>query len=188
MVKNNIYIWLPWIISILICKNWWNIAINCRWRHKFNRSHINIIFTTGLDSKRLKDVILELIIMHRYSRACGSYHDVLDKGLLLTRTLLNQVFLVVKLMSPLRKSYDRHYDLANRYWVSVSQMTMDMFLFVVITIWSFPHSWLITGFATRVTRRVPLVVQKLLTPPEHLSSPSAFSVARSLVFCAMFCR
>jgi hypothetical protein len=30
---------------------------------------------------------------------------------------------------------------------------------------------LITGFVTRVTRRVPLVEQELLTLPEHLSSP-----------------
>ena len=32
----------------------------------------------------------------RYARACGSYHDFLDIGLLLTRKLLNQRFLVVK--------------------------------------------------------------------------------------------
>jgi hypothetical protein len=30
-------------------------------------------------------------------RACGSYQDFLDRGLLLTRKLLNQGFLVVKL-------------------------------------------------------------------------------------------
>ena len=33
------------------------------------------------------------------TRACGSYHDFLDRGLLLTRTLLNQGFLLVKLKS-----------------------------------------------------------------------------------------
>ena len=55
---------------------------------------------------------------------------------------------------------------------------------------SFPHSWLITGFITIVTRRVLHVEQELLTLPEHLSSPSVSSfvrVARSLVFCVMFC-
>ena len=36
---------------------------------------------------------------------------------------------------------------------------------------SFPHSRLITGFVTRLIRRVPLVEQELLTLPEHLSSP-----------------
>jgi hypothetical protein len=33
----------------------------------------------------------------RYFRACGSYQDFLDRGLLLTRKLLNQGFLLVKL-------------------------------------------------------------------------------------------
>ena len=41
--------------------------------------------------------------MIRYSRACGSYQDFLDIGLLLTRKLLNQGFLLVKLKSSLRK-------------------------------------------------------------------------------------
>ena len=43
----------------------------------------------------------------------------------------------------------------------------------------------------RVTRRVSLVEQELLTLPEHLSSPSIFSgvrITRSLVLCVMFCR
>jgi hypothetical protein len=42
---------------------------------------------------------------------------------------------------------------------------------VINTSRSFPHSRLITGFVTRLTRRVPLVEQELLTLPEHLSSP-----------------
>ena len=36
---------------------------------------------------------------------------------------------------------------------------------------SFPDSWLITWFVTRVTRRVPHVEQELLTFPVHMSSP-----------------
>jgi hypothetical protein len=54
---------------------------------------------------------------------------------------------------------------------------------------SFPHSWLITGFVTRLTGRVSLVEQELLTLPEHLSSPPVFSgvrVTRSLVLCVCF--
>jgi hypothetical protein len=39
----------------------------------------------------------------RYSRACGSYQDFLDRRLLLTRKLLNQGFLLVKLKSSFRK-------------------------------------------------------------------------------------
>ena len=54
---------------------------------------------------------------------------------------------------------------------------------------SFPHSWLITGFVTRLTRRVPLVEHKLLTLQENLNSLQGFSgicVARSLVLCVCF--
>jgi len=63
----------------------------------------------------------------RYSRACGSYQDFPDRGLLLTRKLLNQGFILVKLKSSLRKFYGRHHDLVDRYGISVSQMTSDMF-------------------------------------------------------------
>jgi hypothetical protein len=62
-----------------------------------------------------------------YSRVCGSYQDFLDRGLLLTRKLLNQVLPLVKLKSSLRLCYRRHQDLAYRYGMSVSQKTRDMF-------------------------------------------------------------
>ena len=48
---------------------------------------------------------------------------------------------------------------------------------------------LILILITRLTRRVPLVEQKLLTIPEHLSSPTIPSgdrVTRSLVLCVCF--
>jgi hypothetical protein len=61
---------------------------------------------------------------------------------------------------------------------------------VVNTFRSFPHSWLITGFVTRLTRRVSLVEQELLTLREHLSSHLLFSGVRvndkwniSMVIC-----
>jgi hypothetical protein len=66
-------------------------------------------------------------ILIRYFRVCGSYQDFLDRGLLLTRKLLNQGFLLVKLKSSLRKFYGHHHDLVDRYGISVSQMTKDMF-------------------------------------------------------------
>ena len=56
---------------------------------------------------------------------------------------------------------------------------------------SFPQSWLITGFITRLTRQVSQVEQHLPTLPEYLSSPSGFGevpVTRSLVLCVLFCR
>jgi hypothetical protein len=63
----------------------------------------------------------------RYSRACDSFQDFLGRWLLLTRKLLNQGFLLVKLMSSLRKFYGRHHDLIDRYGISVSQMITDLF-------------------------------------------------------------
>ena len=45
------------------------------------------------------------------------------------------------------------------------------------------------GFVSRLTRRVPLVEQKLFTLPGHLSSPPVFSgvrVTQSLVLCVCF--
>jgi hypothetical protein len=53
----------------------------------------------------------------RYSRACGSYQDFLDRGLLL----------LVKLKSSFRTLYGRHHDLVDRYGIYVSQVTTDMF-------------------------------------------------------------
>jgi hypothetical protein len=60
---------------------------------------------------------------------------------------------------------------------------------VVNTSRSFPHSRLITGFVTRLTRRVSLVQQELLTLPQHMSSPPVFSgarVTRTLVLSVCF--
>jgi hypothetical protein len=56
----------------------------------------------------------------RYSRACCSYQDFLDRGLLLTKKLLYQGFLLVKLNSSVPKCYGRHHDLVDRYGKSVS--------------------------------------------------------------------
>ena len=63
----------------------------------------------------------------RYSRACGFYQEFLDRGLLLTRKLLKQGFLLVKLKRSLQIFYGRHHDLVDRYGISVSQITTDMF-------------------------------------------------------------
>jgi hypothetical protein len=65
---------------------------------------------------------------------------------------------------------------------------------VVNTSRSFPHSRLITGFVTRLTRRVSLVEQELLTLPEFTPGFSGVRVTRSLVLyicfvdrCLSFC-
>ena len=68
-------------------------------------------------------VIYELTVnfkwMH-YSRACGSDHDFLEKGLLLTMKLLNQAFLVVRVTSLLWKAYGR---------VTMTWQTVTAYLF-----------------------------------------------------------
>jgi hypothetical protein len=54
---------------------------------------------------------------------------------------------------------------------------------------SFPYSWLVNGFVTRLTRWVLLVEHELPTLLEHMSSPTGFSgvrVTRSLVLCVCF--
>ena len=54
----------------------------------------------------------------------------------------------------------------------------------------FPHSWLITGLVTKVTRP-SLMERELCTLSGYQSSPpilSRFPVAQSLVFCVVFCR
>ena len=54
---------------------------------------------------------------------------------------------------------------------------------------SFPHSWLVTGFVTRLIQRVSLVEHTLLTLQEHLSSYPDFSgVVLLFSFLCMFCR
>jgi hypothetical protein len=67
-----------------------------------------------------------------------------------------------------------------RYKLSVTS-DHGYVLFVVIAILS--HSWLITGFATRVTWRVPHLEQVPLTLPRF----RGVRVSRTLVFCVMFC-
>ena len=134
--------------------------------------------------------------MIRYSRACGSYQDFHEKGLLLTRKLLHQGFILVKWKLKLR-----NFAVATMTWWPLWNIyvTNDhgYVPLVLSTSLFFPHSRLITGFVTRLTRRVPLVEQELLTLPEHLSSPQVFSgvrVTRSLVIyvclmdrCLPFC-
>jgi hypothetical protein len=69
------------------------------------------------------------------------------------------------------------------------EIAISKWLCAYITVLSsFPHSRLITGFVTRLTRWVPLVEQELLTLPGHLSSPQVFSGVHvwSLVLCVRF--
>jgi hypothetical protein len=112
----------------------------------------------------------------QYSRVCGSYQDFLDRGLLLTRKLLNQGFLLVKLRSSLRKFYSSPPQLGWPLWNSCVTKDPGYVPLVVNTSRSFSRSWLITGFVTRLTRRVSLVEQVF----------SGVHVTRSLVLYVCF--
>jgi hypothetical protein len=95
-------------------------------RDDLNFPIVNFPFVCGnIPAAHAYGVYLSQMI--RYSRACGSYQDFLERGLLLTMKLLNQGFLLVMLKSSLRKFYGCHHDLVDRYGISVSQMTTDMF-------------------------------------------------------------
>ena len=65
-------------------------------RDDFNVPIVNFPFKcSNIPSAPAYGVYISQLI--RYSRACGSYQDFLDRGLLLTRKLLNEGFLLVKL-------------------------------------------------------------------------------------------
>jgi hypothetical protein len=100
---------------------------------------------------------------------------------------------LVKLKSSLRKFYGLGWSL----WNICVTNDHGYVPLVLNTFRSFPHSWHISGFVTRLTRRVSLVKHALLTLPEHMSSPPIFSgvhATRSLVLyicfvdcCLSFC-
>jgi hypothetical protein len=155
-------------------------------RDDFNFPIVNFLFIcSNIPAAPAYGVYISQVI--RYSRACGSYPNFLDRELLLTRKLLNQGFPLIKLKSSLRKFYSRHHDLVDRYGICVINDHGYVPL-VANTSRSFPQSRLITGFVTRLIRRVPLVKQELLTLPEHLRSPvfSGVRVTRSLVLYVCF--
>jgi hypothetical protein len=101
---------------------------------------------------------------------------------------LKQGFLGVNLKSSLQHVMVA--TLVNLCWISVSWMIIDMFC-LSLSQSGLSSSSLITGFVTKITRRIPHVKQELLSLPENLSWPLIFSrvhVTRSLVFCVVFCR
>ena len=64
-------------------------------RYDFNFPIVNISFICSkIPAEAAYGVYISQLIQH--SKACGSYQDFLDRGLLLTRKLLNQEFLLFK--------------------------------------------------------------------------------------------
>ena len=101
----------------------------------------------------------------RYYRACGTYQDFLDRGFVLRRKLQSQGFFIVQL-----KAHFESLTVATMTWLSDREYMCHNGRRICSTcgkhLRSFPHSWLIAGFATRLTQHVWLV----LSHPEHLSS------------------
>jgi hypothetical protein len=118
--QNSLTIYVT-ILLVIVTSTVWNNHTSY-----FNFPIVNFLFTcSNIPAAPAYGVYNSQLI--RYSIACGSYQDFLDRGLLLTGNLLNQGFLLVKLKSSLRKFYGCHHDLVDRYGISVSQNTMDMF-------------------------------------------------------------
>jgi len=64
-------------------------------RYDFNFPIVNIsLICSKIPAEAAYGVYISQLIQH--SKACGSYQDFLDRGLLLTRKLLNQEFLLFK--------------------------------------------------------------------------------------------
>ena len=126
----------------------------------------------------------------QYSRACGSYHDFLDRGLQLTRKLMNQWFLVANYLyiiswSSLWMFYCCHHDLFNfteylcHKWPWICSVCHNHNPVL---------SWLLMTYH-RVN--FVLLMEQELHIPFHMSSPPVFSgigVAQSLFFCVLYFR
>jgi hypothetical protein len=123
----------------------------------------------------------------RYSRACDSYYDLLDVLLLLTRKLLNQDFQVAKLKWRLRQLYCRHHDLVHaeylgHKWQLVCSVSRN-------------HSPVLSSLINyhRICNKSYTTVATCGAETAYPSGTNEFTpggvrVARSLVFCVMFCR
>ena len=84
---------------------------------------------------RLHDLFNKIMFCLKKKYSCpfliapsvSSYHDFLDRGLVLTGKLLSPWFPVAKWKSSFRKHYDRQHILVNYYGSCVSQMTTYIF-------------------------------------------------------------
>ena len=122
----------------------------------------------------------------RYFSVRCSYHDVLDRELLLTETLLSQMWLVVKLKSSLGK-----FTIATRSWLTVLEYLCHKWPRICPVCCN--YNTVLSSFVTchQVCSMLSHVEQTLLTRLEQMSSSPIFSVVpvvQSMVFCVLFCR
>jgi hypothetical protein len=91
-----------------------------------------------------------------------------------------------RVISSRKSEKDRHYNSQNtpkrksavKILIICVTNGFGYVLLVASSIRFFPHLVFITGFVAIVTRQVTPVEQKLLTLPEHLSSPPVFKGSR----------
>ena len=95
-------------------------------RDDFSSKIVNFPFICGnIHSAPAYGVfILQLI---RYARACRNYADFLNRARTLTNRLLEKGYIAIRLNSSLQKFYGRHYELVDRYGVSIYAMKTDLF-------------------------------------------------------------
>ena len=101
----------------------WHLWASCFFVYVYTKTcYRTIQWTFLLRPVRIGSVVLEKNITN--------WENLLDNFaslVLLTRKLLNQTFLFVKLKSSRRQFYGRHHDLVDCYGISASQMTTNMF-------------------------------------------------------------
>jgi hypothetical protein len=77
------------------------------------------------------DYILQICVIQGLVPRNSDFLGFLDRAQLLTQKLLKKGYVAPRLKSSLHKFYGRHHELFDRYEISISQMTMDMFPFYV---------------------------------------------------------
>ena len=160
--------------------SWLRIKLYHKW-YDFIFSIVNTQFIcSNIPAAPSYEVYLSQLI--RYSKACSSYQNVLDRWLLLTRKLLNQgsSWLI----------WSHHFEsftVTTMTWLTVLKYLYHKWPWIPVcsAITICPSSFMTyQRFVTRVAQ----VDQELLTLLQHLSSPPVFSgvyVAWSLVFCSV---
>ena len=134
-------------LSNISFMSWWSVLIDGRnrstlrkplsWRQVVGKLNTKVLMSAIFVNRPLicifptlflkLHVLLGLFSFKEANRSFFRAKLTKIRGLLLSRKLLNQGFLLAKLKSSLNKLYGRHHDLVDLNGISVSQMTTDMF-------------------------------------------------------------
>ena len=95
-------------------------------RDDFNFSIVNFPFLcSNIPASPAYGVFISQLI--RYGRACSHYGNFIQRSKLLTNKLLTQGYCKPRLIKALKKFYGRHHNIVDKYDVSISKITMDIF-------------------------------------------------------------